>query len=117
MKRLRPTFTGYVLMSLIIWNALIVYRGPFFEAPIFMFGIFLCLFVPGLLLTIAMGAKRLSLQTALYSAGLSILVVYHTGIVWREPAARYHGYPPDVRRTLGFMLHRLRMVAKASAEY
>jgi uncharacterized membrane protein len=68
-------------MSLIIWNALIVYRGPFFEAPIFMFGIFLCLFVPGLLLTIAMGAKRLSLQTALYSAGLSILVVYLAAIL------------------------------------
>jgi uncharacterized membrane protein len=81
MKLMRPTFTGYVVLSLLAWNALLLFRGPYSETPILLLGVALCLFLPGLLLAIALGAKRLTLQTALYSVGLSVLVVYLAAMI------------------------------------
>jgi uncharacterized membrane protein len=74
-------FTPISIIALIVWNFLLVFPFKYSEALLLPLGIYLCLILPGLLITIILGSRRLSLQAAIYSVGISIITLYLLSLI------------------------------------
>ena len=68
------------LLLLLIWNYLVASRLPSFGLTL-LIGVYLSLFLPGLLIMMSLGAKRLTLLTALNAFGLSIAFNIIVGLI------------------------------------